>query len=295
MFLEESAPAKINLYLHVTGRRADGYHDLDSLSSFVSIADHLRLEPDAPFSFVVEGPQAPALAHEDPQNNLVVRAALALAALTGNSLRGSLTLIKNLPVASGIGGGSSDAAAVLRLLGRFWGLDPDDPRLAQAAAAQGQDVLLCLKISSVYLTATGTLPGPSLPSASVLLVNPRKPLATPSVYQECRRGTDPFSPLARLVAPPATLDILVEALKQRTNDLYAPACRLMSQIPELVAAIAATPHCLLSRMSGSGATCFGLYRNLQEAQEAATRLRSTHPDWWIEAGEMIGAESFRSF
>lgn len=277
------APAKINLYLHITGRRADGYHDLDSLVAFTGIGDEIRLEPADAFSFHIEGPQAASLAEEDAESNLVVRAARALAALTGHALALKLTLVKNLPVASGIGGGSSDAAAAIRALAQHWGLAMDDPRLAQIAAALGQDVLVCFKIENNYMTATGTEPAPDLPTLGVVLVNPNKPVPTPAVYKIFREGGYAFSPQAQLERTPQTGAELIDALKARHNDLYAPALKLLPEIGAVIDAIAATPDCLLSRMSGSGATCFGLYADGAAAERAAAQIRENHPNWWCAA------------
>ncbi|MDE1901385.1 MAG: 4-(cytidine 5'-diphospho)-2-C-methyl-D-erythritol kinase [Alphaproteobacteria bacterium] len=283
--IREFAPAKLNLYLHVTGRRGDGYHDLDSLVAFASVGDEIILKPASAFSFAVIGPQAAALAHEDVEGNLAVKAARSLAALVGRDLDVALTLTKNLPVASGIGGGSSDAAAALRALARYWQLPPDDPRIEKAAALHGQDVPVCLNTdNNVYMTASGTMPAPRLPRADIVLVNPNKGLPTPAVYQEYRRGGDAFSPLSHLSSTPAGVPELADALKLRSNDLYAPACRLMPEIGDIVTAIAATPGCLLARMSGSGATCFGIYADAASAGAAAAQLRAANPDWWCEAG-----------
>ena len=289
--IREHAPAKLNLYLHVTARRADGYHDLDSLVGFATIGDEVLLRPAGEFSFEMTGAQAAALAHENQEDNLVVKVARDLAALTGRALDVHVTLVKNLPVASGIGGGSSDAAAMLRALARFWGLGKDDPRLLQAAARHGQDVPVCLKTGeNTYMTATGVLPAPRLPLVDLVLVNPNKALSTPAVYKEYRAGGDPFSPLSRLTQAPANLEELILALKLRSNDLYAPACRLMPDIVDIVDTLAATKNCLLSRMSGSGATCFGLYPDAESACLAAEKIHAANPDWWVQAGVMNAAE-----
>ena len=282
--LHEFAPAKLNLYLHITGRQENGYHDLDSLVAFATIGDEVHLNPASEFSFTITGPQAGALAHENLDDNLVVKAARSLAELTKRELDVSLTLVKHLPVASGIGGGSSDAAAVLRALARHWGLDKDDPRIFEAAAKHGQDVPVCVRIENNYMTATGVMPAPPLPRADIVLVNPNQALPTPGVYKEYRNGNDPFSPLSRLERAPKTVEEMVDALKLRSNDLYAPACRLMPEIVEITDAIGATGKCLLTRMSGSGATCFGLYADAESAQAAAAHLRHAYPGWWVEAG-----------
>jgi 4-diphosphocytidyl-2-C-methyl-D-erythritol kinase len=282
--IHEFAPAKLNLYLHITGRRADGYHELDSLVAFATIGDELVLTGADCFSFNIEGPHAAALASEDHTHNLVVAASHSLAELTERDLNVAMTLVKNLPIASGIGGGSSDAAAALRALARHWGMAPRDKRLLEAAARHGQDVPVCLVPENNYMTATGVVPATCLPRVPVVLVNPGKGLPTPSVFKEFRTKGDAFSPLSRLEQTSTSIAELVTALKQRGNDLYAPAVRLMPEIAAMIAALNSSPDCLLARMSGSGATCFALYANDASAQYAAEALRCAHPHWWIDVG-----------
>lgn len=277
----EFAPAKLNLYLHITGRRADGYHDLDSLVAFAGVGDEVRLEPAETFSVIIEGPQAAALKTEDASHNLVVKAAHSLATLVSKPLNVTLALVKNLPVASGIGGGSSDAAAALRALAKHWGIDVADPRLAQAAAQHGQDVPACLKIESNYLTATGTAPGPLLPYADIVMVNPNKALATPSVYQTYRDGAQDFSPHAVLTEAPKDLETLVMLLKERRNDLEESAAQLMPEIPVIIGDLSNNEGCLFARMSGSGATCFGIFADRNTARNTAAALLKKNPNWWV--------------
>lgn len=276
----EFAPAKLNLYLHITGRRVDGYHDLDSLVAFASVGDQIRLEPDTAFSFVIEGPQAAALQKDSVDQNLVVQAARSLAERTKRALNIRLTLVKNLPVASGIGGGSSDAAAALRALARYWALPPNDPRLMEAASQHGQDVPVCLKIENNYITADGTLSAPDLPHVDCVLINPGKGLPTPSVYKSYREKGEPFSLQARLSDTPKDVAALIAALSARKNDLYTAACRLMPEIGDVMAALQSTKP-LLARMSGSGATCFAFYADRSDARRAAHDLLTAHPDWWV--------------
>ena len=277
------APAKINLYLHVTDRRPDGYHDLDSLVAFVGVGDEVVLEPAESFSFVIEGEQAEPLQAEPADNNLVVKAVRSLARLCDKVLDVKITLHKRLPVASGIGGGSSDAAAALRALAQHWGLPPDDPRLLQAAKDHGQDVAVCLKIANNYITADGTMAGPDLPRVGVVLVNPNKALPTPAVYKEFREGGYAFSPEVRLGIPPRNIPIFIAELRARQNDLFAPAICLMPEIGTVIAALEDTGFCLQARMSGSGATCFGLFADESAAAKAADLIRAHYPSWWVEA------------
>ena len=282
--IHEFAPAKLNLYLHITGRQANGYHDLDSLVAFATIGDEVALRAGKGFHFEVTGEQSAALKNEKAEDNLVFKAAQSLAELTGHELDAHLVLVKNLPVASGIGGGSSDAAATLRALARHWGLAKDDPRLIQAAARHGQDVPVCVRVENNYMTATGVLPAPKLPRADIVLINPGKGLPTPAVYKEYREKGDAFSPLSRLEQTPTTVDELVAALKARGNDLYAPACRLMPEITEIMTVLEASGECLLARMSGSGATCFGIFADPTSAKSVAHQIRVARPRWWVETG-----------
>jgi len=284
--ITEFAPAKLNLTLHITGRRSDGYHNLDSLVVFANKGDQIRLEAAPAFAFSLEGPQAAILRDEPAEGNLAVKAVRSLASSLGKSPDINLTLVKNLPVASGIGGGSSDAAAALRALARLWNISLDDPRLVAAAAEHGQDVAVCLKIINNYITAAGTDEAPDLPVMHAVMVNPNKGLPTPSVYKAFREGGYPFTPAARLDRVPKDLPTLITALKAGTNDLYAPAAKLMPEILAIVAALEETPGNLLSRMSGSGATCFGLYQTRAEAESAAAGLQAAQRGWWVTAAEL---------
>lgn len=278
--LHTHAPAKINLYLHVTGRREDGYHRLDSLVAFTNIGDEMRLESATDFAFALEGPMAAKLADELVDGNLAVRAARALAAACGRTLDVKLTLVKNLPVASGIGGGSTDAAAALRLLAQYWELDAEDARLFAIAATLGQDVPCCIRAETCYFRDIGdvTDAGPDLPHTDMVLVNPGKGLPTPAVFK-ARRGD--FTPAARLERVPADAAELAAMLRSRSNGLTEAACELLPEIGAVLKALEQSPDCLLSRMSGSGATCFGLYPDRAAARGAAARIMAAHPDWWV--------------
>lgn len=278
--LREFAPAKINLYLHITGRRPDGYHILDSLTAFAGVGDEIRLEPAPRFDFIVDGPQADLLKQEPPEKNLAVRAAQALAERCGKKLDLRLTLIKNLPVASGIGGGSSDAAATLRVLASNWNIAADDPSLAAVASTCGQDVLVCLNPENCYITADGTAMGPELPHTNIVLVNPGKALATADVYKTFKNDGGIFSGAAQFSETPPDATALAAMLKTRANDLAKPALRLMPGIGEVLTALEKSDP-LLARMSGSGATCFGLYPDRDSARRAAADILTAHPDWWV--------------
>jgi 4-diphosphocytidyl-2-C-methyl-D-erythritol kinase len=280
-----AAPAKVNLYLHVVGRRADGYHLLDSLVAFADVHDTVVALEDDKLRLAVSGPFGAALAAE--ADNLVLRAARGLAALGGVKPQAKLRLVKRLPVASGIGGGSSDAAAALRALSALWGLRPAADELHRMALGLGADVPVCLGGRAVHMAGIGEVlkSAPRLPPAGIVLVNPGLPLATPPVFK-ARQG--PFSaadPLPRGAIADARE--LAALLASRRNDLEAPARTLLPAIGEVLAALAAAPGCLLARMSGSGATCFGLFADAIGATVAAAALARAHPGWWAAPGRLV--------
>ncbi|MCF4165120.1 4-(cytidine 5'-diphospho)-2-C-methyl-D-erythritol kinase [Zavarzinia compransoris] len=282
----EQAPAKVNLYLHVTGRRADGYHLLESLVVFAEVGDRVtaRSAPAGTLSLEVTGPAAGALdgAAED---NLVLRAARALRHALGDPGLGAvLTLEKTLPVASGIGGGSADAAATLRALTRLWGRAPSPAALAALAASLGADVPVCLAGRPALMAGIGESLSPlagSLPAIGIVLANPGVALSTPAVFQGLGGR---FGPADRLEGTPATVTELVAALGRRRNDLEAPAIAACPTIAGVLTALSACPGVLLARMSGSGATCFGLCADAATASAAAETLRVSHPGWWVAGG-----------
>ena len=279
----EFAPAKLNLHLHVVGRRADGYHLLDSLVVFAAVGDRLTVCQADQLSLSVTGPFAAALA--DQHDNLVLRAARLLAAEAAIRPAARLLLQKNLPVASGIGGGSADAAAALRLLCRFWRLDP--AIAARLAATLGADVPVCLAGRPALMAGIGDRlnPAPMLPEVGIVLVNPGVELATPAVFQ-ARVGA--FSRPA--VFPDGgwpDVATLVGALRGVSNDLEAPARAMAPLVGEALRAVAAAPGCLLARMSGSGATCFGLFATPAAARAAVAAI--DRDGWWVSGGGLIAA------
>jgi len=274
----EQAWAKINLTLQIVGRRPDGYHELESLVVFAEVGDVLKIEAAGNLSLCVDGPFAPGLASED--DNLVLRAAQALAERAGVAPAASVTLTKNLPVASGIGGGSADAAAALRGLSRLWNITLPAVELEALALSLGADVPVCLRGEAAIMSGIGERlqPVPALPPLWLLLVNPGVAVPTAQVFAARDGG---FSAVAEPRLPPLGLAAFIDWLAARPNDLQAPACR---QAPEVVAALAALDEfddCLLVRMSGSGATCFGLFENENSARQAAEALAVQHPDWWV--------------
>lgn len=279
----EPAHAKVNLFLRVTGKRADGYHLLDSLAVFAGIADRITVAPSDTLSLAVTGPFAASLAAEP--DNLVQRAARMLAAEAGVPPVAALTLDKRIPVASGIGGGSADAAAALRLLRRAWRLNLEDAVLDRIAAGLGADVPVCLRDRPMRMRGVGELltPAPALPRCGLLLVNPGVPLATAAVF---RARTSGFSPEAVLPGGWDAAQEMAATLAGLANDLEAPAIGLVPAIRDVLSAIAATRGCLLARMSGSGATCFGLFADPLGAEAAAAGLART--GWWCWGGPLAG-------
>ena len=276
----EPAPAKVNLYLHVLGRREDGYHLLDSLAVFAGVGDLLHAEPADALTLELRGPFAGGLAAE--AENLVLRAARGLAQEAGVPPRTRLVLDKRLPVASGIGGGSADAAAALRLLSRLWAVRPADADLHRLAATLGADVPACLASRPVRMGGVGEVLGvaPGLPECGLVLVNPGVPVATPEVF---RRRTGPFSAPAELPASWPDTAGLATGLARLHNDLQAPAIQACPAIGSALAWLRGHPSCLLARMSGSGATCFGLFCSSGDAGAAATGAPS---GWWCWGGAM---------
>ena len=277
--LTEFAPAKVNLALHVTGRRADGYHLLDSLVVFADAGDVLHAAPADALTLDVTGPFAQALA--GTADNLVLLAARALAATNGIVPRARITLEKHLPVASGIGGGSADAAAALRLLARLWGVPAAPPALALAL---GADVPVCHAGRPARMGGVGEVlsPAPHLPGCFILLVNPGVAVATPAVFAARRGG---FSVPLALPAHWPDATAMAEDLGRHANDLEAPATALAPVIGEVLATLRTLPGALLARMSGSGATCFALFASAEAAQAAAAALPGR---WWVQAGRIGG-------
>jgi len=278
--VSEFAPAKINLYLHLTGRRADGYHLLSSLVVFAEIGDRLTVSPGTGLRLAVEGPFAAAL--PVGEDNLVVRAARRLAAEAGVAPDAEMRLVKRLPVAAGIGGGSADAAAALRALAALWRVAPGAEALARLGLELGADVPVCLRGSPALVSGVGEAlaPAPELPAAWLVLVNPGVGLVTRDVFAA---RTGPYSPAAPLLDAPRDAVALARALAARHNDLAAPAQSLAPVVGDVLAALEAAPGCLLARVSGSGATCFGLFAAVDPAQAAARRIAAARPDWWCVA------------
>jgi len=272
------APAKINLYLHVTGKIPDGprqdYHLLDSLIVFTGYGDTVSAAAANELSLTIEGPFTNGLSAGD--DNLVMQAAIKLAEREGIEPRAALTLTKRLPVASGIGGGSADGAAALKALAQLWKIDGN---LDNLAADLGADVPVCLHGKPSFVSGFGEIitPAPPLPDAWLVLVNPLIPLSTPEVFN---RRTGPFS-AANPCNAVSTAEALAAMLAERSNDLTAAATELAPDISVVLAALEDQPDILLARLSGSGATCFGLFAMEESARAAAQAISGGHPEWWI--------------
>ena len=274
------ARAKVNLYLHITGRRADGYHLLDSLIVFAETGDEIALAPAERLSLAIDGPFGAGL--ESGPGNLVLRAATALRALTGVHLGAAIRLTKNLPVASGIGGGSADAAATLDGLCGLWNVAPGRAALLAIAAKLGADVPVCLDGVPSFVGGIGEdlAPARGLPRCCLLLANPRVATPTPAVFK-ARHG--PFSKPARWSDPPRDFADFAARLQGRSNDLTEAAISVTPVIRDVLAALAELPGCALARLSGSGATCFGLFADEASARAAEARLRAQQSGWWVTA------------
>jgi 4-diphosphocytidyl-2-C-methyl-D-erythritol kinase len=282
--IRQFAPAKLNLYLHVVGRRPDGYHALDSLAVFLGVGDEVAARPADELALTVTGPFAAAL--PSGPENLVLRAARALAQAAGVPARAALTLTKNLPVAAGLGGGSADAAAALAALERLWRTGMTDAALDRLALGLGADVPLCRRRRPQQVAGIGEVlsDAPALPPFHVVLANPGTPLSTAAVFAALAPA---FSQAAPLQRPPADARDLAALLAARRNDLEPPARRLVPALDDALAALAASADCLLARMSGSGATCFGIFATRPAAEAAAKAVANQYPAWWVAAAACL--------
>lgn len=282
------AYAKVNLFLRVVGRRPDGYHLIESLVAFADIHDTVGVRRARGLDLKIEGPFASDLG--DPiVENLVLRAAEALRSTYAIRDGADILLTKNLPVASGIGGGSADAAAALTALCRLWNIGASAEQLAEIGLGLGADVPVCLTGSPSLMSGIGETitPFAPLPPCGILLVNSGVAVSTASVF---RARTAPFSVCgtydSNMVDNLNDAHGLAALLALHDNDLAAPASALAPEIPATLRAIEDTQGCLLARMSGSGATCFGLYANAVSAADAAAHVALDHPDWWVAPGSL---------
>jgi 4-diphosphocytidyl-2-C-methyl-D-erythritol kinase len=281
--LAETARAKINLALHVVGRRADGYHELDSLVVFAAIGDTLEIDKAASGvrRLVIDGPFAASLGTGD--DNLVLKALAAFEADIAPLPDLALRLTKRLPIASGIGGGSADAAATLRLAARYVGLAADDPRLWTLAARLGADVPMCLASRPLRAEGIGErlAPWPDAPRLPLLLVNPGVGVSTPAIFRRLERRDRP--PLPELPPSPSATELATWLAAATRNDLQEPAIAEAPVIAEALDLVGSMEACLFARMSGSGATVFGIFEDDDAARSAADRIATLRPGWWVNA------------
>jgi 4-diphosphocytidyl-2-C-methyl-D-erythritol kinase len=270
------APAKLNLYLHVTGRQDDGYHTLDSLIVFTEVGDSLNVRESDTLSLKIVGPFAAALLG-DEDHNLVLKAARLLADTANVPARAEITLNKRLPVAAGLGGGSTDAAAALKALMILWDINPKAINLETIAISLGADVPVCMATQSSFVGGIGERisPCPDLPQFGLLLINPNITFATADAFSAF---SQPFSPAAAFTTAPSSVTELVDILGQRRNDLTADVISLCPSVGDILKALESLSSCRLARMTGSGATCFGLFDTFSAAQRAAATLE--RHDWW---------------
>jgi 4-diphosphocytidyl-2-C-methyl-D-erythritol kinase len=278
------APAKVNLTLHVLGRRPDGYHEIESLVAFADVGDRLTFRPGERLELAVVGPTGAAAGATN--DNLVLKAAGELAARVEGLHVGRFVLDKELPVAAGLGGGSSDAAAALRLLTQANGLSLQDDRVRAAAQATGADVPVCLEPKARMMRGIGEiLSDPmTLPELPAVLINPGVAVPTKNVFAALAAPALAGPPEPdEFIAINADAASLVPTLAARRNDLQSPAIGLQPVVADVLRALERSANCLLARMSGSGATCFGLYGSQATAEEAARRIESAHPGWWVRA------------
>jgi 4-diphosphocytidyl-2-C-methyl-D-erythritol kinase len=290
------APAKINLYLHIAGRREDGYHDLDSLVVFADIGDRVTIEPASDFSLRINGPFASGFTVKETDSspnssNLVARAVWEMSRAARRDPKFRVTLNKNLPLASGIGGGSADAAAVIWGMMSLWGLPLSTPWLPDLMANLGADIPSCLRCAPVQMTGIGDIlyPIADLPEIPVVLVHPAKHCPTPDVF---RRFMGPMRGEVDLHENLSTPDALLNEIKKRDNDLTSAAIEIVPDIAVALKSLATQKNCLLHRMSGSGATCFGLFETPEDAEHAAETITLANPGWWVRTGTINSPERY---
>lgn len=288
----EAAPAKINLYLHIVGRRPDGLHLIDSLVVFAALGDVVSVSPGTDIALTRSGPLADDL--PPVEDDLVYRAAHLLSEIAGGGAGAAIHVEKNLPIASGIGGGSADAAATLRALARLWRINLPSDQMSSLAQALGADVAVCLESRPMRVGGVGEILSPpgGLAPLHAVLANPRLAVSTAAVFASFAAGPPP--PVAAL----DTVDAwsgdpsgLIEQLVAQRNDLTAAALSLCPVVGDVLAGLGAQPECLLARMCGSGATCFGLFATQAAAQAAAAALRRDNPHWWVAATVLGAGES----
>ncbi len=290
------APAKINLYLHLIKRKRDGYHKLDSLVAFADIGDEITIKPADQFSFEIDGPFAAKLTDTDKKayidsNNLVVKAARAISQINDKSLNVEITLTKNLPVAAGLGGGSSDAAATIWGLQQYWKMPNNASYLLPLMTNLGADVPVCHECRPAIMRGIGdeiTFFG-DLPEIPIVLINPMIACPTKDVFIHHKK---PFKDEIEIPEIFSDASALISFLSRTDNDLYESAISIVPDIQNILATLDQHPSCVFHRMSGSGASCFGLFSSFEAAQEAKKSIKQENPDWWVAAGWLNRPERY---
>ncbi len=271
------APAKLNLYLHITGRRDDGYHLLESIFVFTTFGDEITITPASTLSVTIDGPFCASLASESPEGNLAYRAAALLQKKYAVDQGAHIHITKNIPVGAGLGGGSSDAAAVLKGLNQLWHINCDDQSLAALGFSLGADIPACVIQKPVFVSGIGEIIKPidlSLAS-SVLLVNPNHYLSTPAVFQQYKKNNSGFT--KGMEGMPGTTYPL-----PFSNDLESAAIQLLPDIQVILDTLKKQTGCTLARMSGSGATCFALFQDAASMRTAEKNIRKIFPMYWVQ-------------
>ena len=290
------APAKINLFLHITGRLSNGYHTLDSLVTFADIGDIINIESAPSFSFHTKGPFADQFRNTEKSSfvdgdNLIVKAARFLSQTVDRPLNVKITLTKNLPLSAGLGGGSSDAAATIWGLQELWGLKHNTDYIMPLMTKLGADVPVCFNCRPTIMRGIGDvlLPAPEIQEIPILIVNPLVSCVTQDVFLHSNRV------FKKNVQMPNKFDCVFELIKTLNmveNDLFEPALKLIPEIENIINAINMQDHCLFTRMSGSGASCFGLFENIEQAENAAKKIKIENSDWWVKTGFLNRPERY---
>jgi len=273
-----TAHAKVNLALHVVGQRANGYHELQSLVCLTEFGDQIQLSPEIDFTFKVTGAYSLGIPLDD--SNLVVQAAKFMAQKHSRSLDCKIVLEKNLPIASGIGGGSSDAAAVVKALSQYWCVPVPN---ADELMAMGADIPVCMTTGLTLMEGAGEkiMHLSDAPNWGLLLINPNVGVSTPAVFNALSNKNNP--PMHNVIEK----CVDVAWLWHQRNDLELPSMAIVPEVSAVIDVLSSTPHCQVARMSGSGATCFGIFTSIAEANTAAESIQYAHPNWWVVATKLI--------
>ena len=282
------APAKINLYLHILDKLPNNYHILDSLAAFVDIGDLIEIEESNKFSFEIKGKFAHEFSEKDKltnkdSTNLIIRAINLISQKTNNTPDFKITLTKNLPLASGIGGGSSNAASTIWGLMEWWNISPQAPYLKSLMLELGTDVPVCLSCRPSRMLGIGDIIQdiPTMPECPIILVNNGDKCPTQDIYNNFNKD---FKKPIDIPSTLNELEKLTDFLSLQSNDLTSAAIQYKPKITDVIKTIKEQENCLLSRMSGSGSTCFGIFLNTHDAKKAANNISKTHPNWWIKSG-----------